>query len=955
MRKPALTRDECAKGPPNSEKAIELGRGQDVEVARFKMFYQGQLNYLGNPKRRLQILRELEREFDNKGRRHGVYRQIAETYIQLGDLSQTEAYVRRSQARFPESRSFGGFPHSGSGWEANVLHGNARLHEVRGQYQEAEAIYRRARAAYQTDWTKWTPDRDGGLPRSRLLLQVDVMLAFEGRVKARQGRFAEGETDVRKALLSRLKAVGKFHLNTTQMIGILANVLSEQGRYDEAEKLIRAEIEIYQTIGTDNNSQRLASAWSQLATVFNLAGRWQEAAQAYNRVDEVTRTWEPARREILVLNINQIATLYNTGNLAAGIAASERLLARQKGLYGDQNVETALARGMLAIGLAKAGRDAEALREFQLAIPVLTSASRETDTDDAIGAAAREQRAQIVIEAYIALLARNAAPAMEKAAIETFRLAEVIRGRSVQRALAASSARSVARDPALAELVRKGQDLEKQVGAQLGVLNNALSLPPTERDDKAVRALQAVIDRLRTARNTAKQEIARRFRDYASLVDPSPPTVEDVRAVLKPNEAFVSFYFGREASFVWALPHTGAIAFATIRTDAGQLEAKVKQLRDQLEAEAATIDEIHQFDIALAHELYELLLKPVEHAWGPAKSLIVVTNGALGYLPLSLLPTRLETAKADGDLLFGNYRSVPWLARSHAVTMVPSASAFRTLRQLPPGSDKREKLIAFGDPYFSTAQAAEAAQGAPLEAPLQVAMATSRGLRFARRAAAQTTGVDSADLALLPRLPDTADELRSVARALAVDPAKVLNLGRDANERKVKGSDLSRYRIVAFATHGLVPGDLNGLTQPALALTAPDVAGIDGDGLLTMEEVLALKLDADWVVLSACNTGAGAGAGAEAVSGLGRAFFYAGTRTLLVTNWSVYSAPATEIVTDIFRRQAADPKLTRAEALRQAMMTLMDGAGFIGQDGKPLFSYAHPLFWAPYTIIGDGG
>ncbi len=161
--------------------------------------------------------------------------------------------------------------------------------------------------------------------------------------------------------------------------------------------------------------------------------------------------------------------------------------------------------------------------------------------------------------------------------------------------------------------------------------------------------------------------------------------------------------------------------------------------------------------------------------------------------------------------------------------------------------------------------------------------------------------MDSADLAQLPRLPDTADELISVAKSLQVDPAKVLYLGKDANERKVKDTDLSRFRIVAFATHGLVPGDLNGLSQPALALSAPSVADVDGDGLLTMEEILALKLDSDWVVLSACNTGTGAGAGAEAVSGLGRAFFYAGTRTLLVTNWAVHSESARELVTDIFQ------------------------------------------------------
>jgi CHAT domain-containing protein len=175
-----------------------------------------------------------------------------------------------------------------------------------------------------------------------------------------------------------------------------------------------------------------------------------------------------------------------------------------------------------------------------------------------------------------------------------------------------------------------------------------------------------------------------------------------------------------------------------------------------------------------------------------------------------------------------------------------------------------------------------------------------------------------------------------------------------ANENVIKTMDLSRFKTIVFATHGLVPGELNGLTQPALALSAPDVAGVEGDGLLTMEEILALKLDADWVVLSACNTGSGAGAGAEAASGLGRAFFYAGTRALLVTNWSVHSQSARDLTTDLFRRQTADPKLSRGEAQRQAMMALVDGKGFVDDKGETLFAYAHPLFWAPYTIIGDG-
>ncbi|MGO9073120.1 MAG: CHAT domain-containing protein, partial [Terriglobales bacterium] len=153
----------------------------------------------------------------------------------------------------------------------------------------------------------------------------------------------------------------------------------------------------------------------------------------------------------------------------------------------------------------------------------------------------------------------------------------------------------------------------------------------------------------------------------------------------------------------------------------------------------------------------------------------------------------------------------------------------------------------------------------------------------------------------------------------------------------------------------LVPGDIDGLTQPALALTAPQVAGVKGNGLLTMEKILALKLDADWAVLSACNTAAGAGQGAEAASGLGMAFFYAGTRALLVTNWPVESASARELTSDLFRRVAADQSLTRAEALRQAMMAVLDGPGSVDSSDNTVFTYAHPLFWAPYTLIGDGG
>ena len=522
----------------------------------------------------------------------------------------------------------------------------------------------------------------------------------------------------------------------------------------------------------------------------------------------------------------------------------------------------------------------------------------------------------------------------------------------------------VAKDPALATLVRNEQDLAKHINAQLGALNNRLALPSAERDEQTVRAINAALEKLRADRKAARQEIKQHFPAYADLVDPKPPTVDEIKAALRPGEALLSFYFGQTASFVWAVPKDGAIAFAAIPMTAAELETKIHTLRQALEPQITMVSEIPPFDLALAYDLYTSLLKPVEAGWKPAKSLIVATNGALGELPLGLLPTAPAQIDVTTTPMFAGYRNVPWLARTHAVTVIPSASALLTLRRLPPGSPSRDKFIGFGDAYFNAQEAAEA-EGSALADKTQVAAAAAetdatadvatRGVPLKRRASPHTEEADTAELAMLPRLPDTRLELLAMAKALDVDPAKALYLGRDANEDKVETLDLSHYRIVAFATHGLVPGDIDGLTQPALALTAPDVAGVKGDGLLTMEKILALKLDADWVVLSACNTAAGAGAGAEAASGLGSAFFYAGTRALLVTNWSVQSTSARELIADLFRRQGVDPTLSRSDALRQAMMALLDGPGSVDEAGRTVFSYAHPLFWAPYSVIGDGG
>jgi CHAT domain-containing protein len=254
--------------------------------------------------------------------------------------------------------------------------------------------------------------------------------------------------------------------------------------------------------------------------------------------------------------------------------------------------------------------------------------------------------------------------------------------------------------------------------------------------------------------------------------------------------------------------------------------------------------------------------------------------------------------------------------------------------------------VGFGDPVFSRQQIRRAEASAAESGPVPVRL----------RVSPRPPGVEVGQLARLPRLPETAEEVRSVARAMNADLTQDVFLGVHANEKVVRTANLERYRVIMFATHGLVPGDLDGLTQPALALTAPEVAQIEDDGLLTMDEILGLRLNADWVVLSACNTASGNGAGSEAISGLGRAFFYAGARALLVSSWPVETTSATWLTTELFRRQAENPRLSRAEMLRQTQNALMDQPGRTHPSTKrPVHSYAHPIFWAPFVLVGDGG
>lgn len=305
-----------------------------------------------------------------------------------------------------------------------------------------------------------------------------------------------------------------------------------------------------------------------------------------------------------------------------------------------------------------------------------------------------------------------------------------------------------------------------------------------------------------------------------------------------------------------------------------------------------------------------------------------VLNGPLSSLPPLLLVTKDPTGKT--------LRDVDWLVRTHAVTVLPSVTSLKVLRGKSAIASAKKPLIGFADPLFNP-------DSRRLTQNTHIAndVAAARGLRG--------TAADLAELkAALPPLPETADELRKVAASVRADPADII-LGPAATVTRVKEEKLDLFRIVYFATHGLLAGDVADFAklnaEPALVLSLPEQPTEFDDGLLTASEVAQLKLNADWVVLSACNTAAGDKPGAEALSGLARAFFYAGGRSLLVSHWEVETNSAVALMTGTFVALAANPQLSHGEALRQSMLAM------INHPQQP--NLVEPKYWAPFVVVGE--
>ena len=423
-----------------------------------------------------------------------------------------------------------------------------------------------------------------------------------------------------------------------------------------------------------------------------------------------------------------------------------------------------------------------------------------------------------------------------------------------------------------------------------------------------------------------------------SLSNPLPLKAKEMQALLSDQEALVLFAVAEKESYVFAMTRD-RVDWKSLPLGAEALSQKVAAFRRGLDVGKASdaSGKSGLFDLALANELYGTLLAPVEALVKDKPSLLVVPSGALTALPFHLLVTE-KPAAAIPDT-FDGYRDAAWLLKRQAVSVLPSAASLKTLRVVARKEESTKPMTGFGDPLFNPD--AKPADGQRSTKTAARSLATGAYTDFW-----QGAGVDRARLAgALAQLPDTADELNAVAKDLGV-AASDIHLGEDASETTVKRAPLADYGIVYFATHGLVAGDVKGVAEPSLVLSIPKAPTDFDDGLLTASEVAQLKLNADWVVLSACNTIAGDKPGAEALSGLARSFFYAGARALLVSHWAVNSEAATRLSISTFDRLKADPKLGRAEALRQAMLA------YLNDTSSPRNAY--PAFWAPFALIGEG-
>lgn len=480
-----------------------------------------------------------------------------------------------------------------------------------------------------------------------------------------------------------------------------------------------------------------------------------------------------------------------------------------------------------------------------------------------------------------------------------------------------------------ARLFRQSRTLERDIERSRIDLANLLAAPDrTPPIDAAIDAVQRDIESLQTQQTVTQASLAQ-FPQFRAIAT-NAITLADLKQSLKPGEAYFKLVSVGRSNYALYVDEAGATGYR-VPLSAAELDATVNGLRDTISKNEGGQLNTYPFDVKLAYKLYSDLLGPVAPRLASAKHLIFEPDGAMLKLPLNLLVVdqasvdtyQARAGQADADEF--DFRGVKWLGRGRGISTAVSARAFRDARNTPASTGAKEYL-GFG-------------QNAPVSNAIRVS--ANRSL---------TGGLDCVWPASEWNKPISAAELRQAQAVVGAGQATVVT-GRDFSDTGVMArSDLSDYRILHFATHGLVTAPRPECpARPALLTSFGEG---NSDGLLSFREIYDLKINADLVILSACDTAGTAtvaatreagvtSGGGSALDGLVRAFIGAGGRSVLASHWP---APddfsATErLISGLFRTSGG----SIGDSLERAQETLMDQA-----------ETSHPYYWSGFAIIGDG-
>jgi len=440
-------------------------------------------------------------------------------------------------------------------------------------------------------------------------------------------------------------------------------------------------------------------------------------------------------------------------------------------------------------------------------------------------------------------------------------------------------------------------------------------------DLKETKNLVNQLEALHQEWQSVQRETAKQDSRYDQIVFPQPATITEVQAALGDDAVLLEYSISIDGSKLWAITREEVQVYnLPDEKSFPALDAYLRTLREPL------IDPKEMSEhISMGSRLYQVLLEPAQQLIRAKTKLIIAPDGPLHYLPFeALIASGPKSTGTDGKSL----ADIPYLITQAEVSYVPSASILVAQTKTQRTEQKRAQLplVAFGDPvYGGNAVSVSSTVPAPL---------TNLALR----------GVT------LNRLEFSEDEVLRIGRIWGIPPtSEHINLRERASAERVRELDLTRYRVVHFATHAVLGDKVGMLSQPALVLSQ---TGSDEKhrGLLQFSDILELKLNADLVVLSACETGLGSLHQGEGIVGLTRAFFYAGASSAVVSLWKVEDQSTSLLMEKFY--QGLKKGATKAAALRQAKLEILNSKIGLKAVGN-VQSLASPFYWAPFILIGD--